>query len=349
MITDPGERLRYGAMKAIVQSRYGPPEAVLALREVEPPAASAGEVLVRVRAASVHPDVWHVVTGRPRVLRLMGSGVLRPGRRVPGTDMAGVVASVGPGVTRFSPGDEVFGETIRGQQWRNGGAFAEYVAAPEEALAPKPASVTFEQAAAVPTAGFITLLNFPRERLTPGQEVLVNGAGGGVGTIAVQLAKAHGAVVTGVDGTKKLDLIRSLGADRVIDYTQEDFTRGEQRYDLIFDIPGGHALAEFRQVLKPDGTYVHIGHDQFGQVGRQTWGSLPHFFRLVAMSPFVKQLPKPNFKLPSKQELMGQLAELLEAGKLTPVIGRTYPLDQAPAAIQRLAAGDIVGKIIITV
>jgi NADPH:quinone reductase-like Zn-dependent oxidoreductase len=335
-------------MRAIVQDGYGPPDAVLHLREIDRPAAAEGEVLVRVRAASVHPDVWHVVTGRPAVLRLMGSGIVRPKYSIPGTDVAGTVEAVGASVTRFKPGDEVFGETIRGQQWHNGGAFAEYVAAPADALARKPAGVTFEQAAAVPTSGLIALMNLQQAGLKPSQDVLVNGAAGGVGAIAVQLAKAQGTTVTGVDATAKLDLVRSLGADRVIDYTREDFTRDDDRYDLIFDVPGGHRLADCRRVLKPDGVYVLIGHDHFGRVGRRWLGSLPHFVKLMSLSLFVKQLPKPTFRPPPKPEQMEILRGLLEAGKLTPVVGRTYPLAEVPGAIRRLAAGDTLGKIVIT-
>ena len=205
-------------MRAIVQETYGALDA-LSLGEIPRPDPAEDEVLIRVRAASVHPDVWHVVAGRPAVLRLMGSGVRRPKDKVPGTDVAGVIESVGAAVTRFRPGDEVFAETIRGVQWRNGGAYAEYATAPEEGVALKPPDVSFEEAAAVPTAGLIALNNLPQSRVLPGHRVLVNGAAGGVGAIAVQLAKAYGAHVTGVDHTRKLALVRSLGADRVIDYT----------------------------------------------------------------------------------------------------------------------------------
>jgi len=335
-------------MKAIVQDRYGPPE-VLQLQEIEKPAATGDQVLVRVRAASVHPDVWHVVTGQPYVLRLMGSGVRRPRRRVPGTDVAGCVESVGPEVTRFQPGDPVFGETVRGYQWRNGGAFAEYVSVPQDALARKPDRVSFEQAAAVPTAGLITLMNFPDGQPRPGQRVLVNGAGGGVGMVAVQLAKAYGAEVTGVDIAAKLELVRSLGADRVIDYRREDFTRTGERYHLIFDVPGNRPLADCRRALTPDGIYLLIGHDQFGGVGRRWLGSLPRFLKLMALSPFVKQLPDLRFSTPSKRELMATLTELLEAGKLNPVVDRTYPLREVPAAIRYLMAGEARGRVIVTV
>jgi NADPH:quinone reductase-like Zn-dependent oxidoreductase len=336
-------------MRAIVQDGYGSPEDVLHLGDIDRPVVADDEVLVRVRAASVHPDVWHVVSGRPALLRLMGSGLRRPKQRVPGTDLAGIVESVGDGVTRFRPGDEVFGETIRGYQWRNGGTFAEYATAPQEGLARKPAGVTFEQAAAVPTSGLIALLNLQQGRLAAGQNVLVNGAAGGVGAIALQIAKARGATVTGVDSTAKLELVRSLGADRVIDYTREDFTRGQERYDLVFDVPGGHRLADCRRVLTPDGMYVLIGHDHYGRVGRKWLGSLPYFVGLMARSLLVKQLPKPTFSMPGKQEQLAVLTELLETGRLTPVIGATYPLDEVPEAMRRLAAGDTLGKIIISV
>ena len=228
-------------MKAIIQHGYGGVDA-LSVGEVARPEPAEDEVLVRVRAASVHPDVWHVVTGRPSVLRLMGGGVRRPKDLVPGTDVAGVVESVGRAVTRFSTGDEVFGETLRGIQWRNGGAYAEYATAPEECLALKPPGVSFEEAAAVPTAGLIALHNLPQHRVRPDDRVLVNGAAGGVGAIAIQLAKAYGAHVTGVDEARKLDLVRSLGADRVIDYAAEDYTRSGERWDLIFDVPGNHPV-----------------------------------------------------------------------------------------------------------
>jgi len=255
---------------------------------------------------------------------------------------------VGRDVTGLHPGDEVFGESMRGLSWRNGGAFAEYAAAPSDALAVKPANVTFEQAAAVATAGYITLLNLPSGRLRPGQRILINGAGGGVGAIATQLAKAHGAHVTGVDHGDKLDLVRSLGADEVIDYTRADFTRGEQRYDLIVDIPGNHSLAECRRVLNSDGTYVLIGHDHYGRVGRRWLGSLPRFGRLVILSLFVRHLRRAGFKSPSKKQAMETLRAHLEAGHLTPVIDRTFPLDQAAEAIRYLAEGEPVGRVILT-
>ncbi|CAN5779056.1 NAD(P)-dependent alcohol dehydrogenase [soil metagenome] len=337
-------------MKAVVQDNYGSPDDVLELREIDKPVAEDDEVLVRVHAASVHPDVWHVVRGLPYVLRLMGAGLLGPKNSVPGTDVAGHVESVGENVTRFQPGDEVFGECIRGYQWHNGGAFAEYVPVPEDVLARKPDNITFEQAAAVPTSGSIVLQNLPNKgRLQPGLSVLVNGAGGGVGAFAMQVAKAYGARVTGVDDTEKLDMVRSLGADRAIDYTEEDFTQSGCRYDLIFDIPGNHPFSDCRRVLAPNGKYVLIGHDRFGKGAGRWFGSIPRVLKLVALSPFISQLPTPNFSMPDKKNQMVFLNDLLKSGKLTPNIDRTFPLSEVPEAIRYLEEGHAQGKVVITV
>ena len=336
-------------MKAIIQEKYGLPDDVLQLREIAKPVAGDDEVLVRVRAASVHPDVWHVVTGRPYVLRLMGAGLLKPKNPVPGTDVAGHVESVGKNVTQFRPGDEVFGETLKGSQWANGGAFAEYVSVPQDALALKPKGISFEQAAAVPTSGLIALHNLQHPRkIQPGQSVLINGAGGGVGSIAVQLAKAYGARVTGVDSTKKLEMVRALGADQVIDYTKEDFTQLGERYDLIFDVASNLSLTDCKRALTPKGIYVLIGHDHYGDAGGRVFGSLPRFFKLFALSPFVSQLPEMSFSVPSRKDTMPVLKEFLEAGKLTPIVDRVYPLSQVTEAIRYLQEGDARGKIIIT-
>jgi NADPH:quinone reductase-like Zn-dependent oxidoreductase len=219
---------------------------------------------------------------------------------------------------------------------------------PEEGLALKPPNITFEQAAAVPTAGYITLLNLPSGRLRRGQRVLVNGAAGGVGALTVQLAKAHGAHVTGVDHTRKLDLVRSLGADQVVDYTRDDFTRSAERYDLIVDIPGNHSFAACRRALTPDGTYVLIGHDQFGRAGRRWLGSLPRFAKLAALTLFVRHLRRGSPRL-SKEEAMATLRAHVEAGQLTPVIDRTFHLSEAGDAIRYLADGEPVGRVILTV
>ncbi|WP_203842124.1 NAD(P)-dependent alcohol dehydrogenase [Winogradskya humida] len=335
-------------MRAMMQDRYGFP-GTLRLREVGRPAVGDGDVLVRVRAACVHPDVWHVVSGRPYVLRVMGSGVRRPKDRIPGTDFAGVVAELGRGVTDLAVGDEVFGESLRGFSWRNGGAFAEYASVARDSLARKPAGVTFEQAATVPTTGYITLVNVPAERLRPGARVLVNGAGGGVGAIAVQLAKASGAHVTAVDQGRKSGLLRGLGADRVVDYAIDDFTQGTYRYDLIVDVPGNHPFAAIRRVLAPDGLYVLIGHDDFGRAGHRWLGSLPRFGRLAVQSLRNRQLPRPTRAGLGKKEAMGVLRDLLESGRLTPVVDRAFPLAEAEAAMGYLISGEPVGRVVLTV
>jgi len=334
-------------MKAIIQEKYGSPDD-LELREVDTPIPGEEEVLVRVRAASLHPDVWHVVTGRPYVLRLMGAGFSKPKNPIPGTDVAGIVEAVGTEVTRFLPGDEVFSQTV-GFAWNHGGTFAEYVAVRDDRLARKPDNVTFEQAASVPASGFITLFNLRNVRqLRPGRRILVNGAGGGVGSIALQLAKARGAHVTAVDSTGKLDLLRSLGADHVIDFTREDFTRSGVRYDLIVDIPGNRPFSALRPALEPEGRYVPIGHEHFGAVGKRVFGLLPHFFKLMFLARFTKQLGGPRVPPPTEQEAMATLRELLEAGKITPIIDSTYPLNEIREAFRHMIEDELLGKVIVT-
>jgi NADPH:quinone reductase-like Zn-dependent oxidoreductase len=334
-------------MKAIVQVRYGSPHD-LELREVDRPTPGDDEVLVRVHAASLHPDVWHVVCGRPYVLRLMGGGFSKPTNPIPGTDMAGIVESVGKAVTRFRPGNPVFGETIVKQQWTHGGAFAEFVSVHQDLLALKPANVTFEQAASVPTSGFITLQNLRGvSEWSQGKKVLINGAGGGVGSLALQLTKAHGAHVTAVDSTGKLDMLRSLGADEVVDYTREDFTRRGARYDLIFDVPGHRPFSAFRRALEPDGRYVPIGHEGFGALGRRTFGLIPHFLKLMFLSRFVKQLRGPGLPMPTKKDAIAVLRELLESGKITPLIDSTYPLSEFREAFRHMIEDEPRGKVII--
>ncbi|PYQ07669.1 MAG: NAD(P)-dependent alcohol dehydrogenase [Acidobacteria bacterium] len=335
-------------MKAIVQERYGTPDD-LELREVDQPVVGDDEVLVRVRAASIHPDVWHVVSGRPYVLRLMGAGFSKPKNPIPGTDMAGTVESVGKNVTQFRPGDPVFGETIVAHQWIHGGAFAEYVSVHRDLLALKPANVTFEQAASVPTSGFIALQNLRGLRqLRPGQNVLINGGGGGVGALALQITKACGAHVTAVDGTSKLGMLRSLGADEVVDYTREDFTRRGVRYDLIFDVPGNYPFSACRRALKPDGRYVLIGHERYGASGKRVFGLVPHFLKLMVLSRFVKQLRGPGSPLPTKKEAIAVLREFLENGKITPIIDSTYHLSGVREALRHMIEDEIHGKVIIT-
>jgi NADPH:quinone reductase-like Zn-dependent oxidoreductase len=335
-------------MKAIVQDRYGSPDE-LELREVEKPLVGDNDVLVQVRAASVHPDVWHVVTGRPYVLRLMGAGFFKPKNPIPGTDVAGIVESVGTNVTTFRAGDPVFGETIPAHQWMNGGAFAEYVSVPEDLLTMKPDNITFEQAASVPTSGYIALQNLRHpSQFRPRQNVLINGAGGGVGILTLQILKAQGMHVTAVDGPRKLDMLRSLGADKVMDFTQEDFTQLGFRYDLIVDVPGNHPFSACRRALKPEGRYVLIGHERFGASGKRVFGLIPPFLKLIVLARFVKQLRGPAIPIPTKKEAMALLRELLEAGKITPVIDSTYQLSEAREALRHMIEGETRGKVIIT-
>jgi NADPH:quinone reductase-like Zn-dependent oxidoreductase len=335
-------------MKAIVQNRYGSAD-VLELREIGEPNVKDDEMLVRVRAASIHADVWHVMRGVPYVLRIMGAGLRRPKDLVPGTDLAGQVESVGKNVTRFQPGDEVFGQSLVANLWRHGGAFAEYAAVPEARFEPKPAGLTFEQAAAVPTSGSLAVQGVRDEgRVQAGQKVLINGAGGAVGTFAVQLAKVYGADVTGVDAAGKLDMLRSIGADRVVDYAQEDFTRSGERYDVILDIAGSHPWPDIRRAITPEGTFVLIGHDQYGATGHRWFGSLGRFAKLMVMSPFVSQLhPFRGAKDPGDRLVV--MKELIEAGNMTPVIDRTFPLSEVPEAMRYLESGQALGKIVITV
>lgn len=335
-------------MKAIIQDRYGP-AARLELRDVPRPSPGDEEVMVRVRAASLHPDVWHVVTGRPWVLRLMGAGLTRPKQPIPGTDLAGIVKAAGRDVKRFRPGDEVFGLATRTHEWANAGALAEYACVPEAGLAPKPANVTFEQAASVPTPGFIALFNLPAlDEITPGQKILVNGAGGGVGTIAVQLAKSRGAQVTAVDRASKLDMLSCLGADRVLDCEHEDFTRAGVRYDLVVDVPGNRSFSACRLALRPEGRYVLIGHDAYGASGRRVLGLLPRFLRLMVLSRFTKQLGRGHSPRPDRHAAVAVLGELMEAGTLTPIVDSTFPLAEARGALRHMIENEPKGKVVLT-
>ena len=335
------------AMKAIVLTGYGSIDR-LELRDVPRPEPGPGEVLVRVRAASLHPDVWHVVMGRPAVLRLMGAGLLRPKQPIPGTDMAGVVEAVGDGATRFRPGTAVFGETVK-NQWTNGGTLAEYVAAPEALLARKPDTATFEEAASVPTSGYVALINLRHEgRTGPGKRVLINGAAGGVGALALQIIKARGAHVTAVDSTRKLETLRELGADAVVDYTREDFTARDERYDLVFDVPGNHPYSKVKRVLEPDGRYVLIGHEGYGERGGRTLGVIPHVFGLAARSAFDQRLRGAGTPYPPRHDAMETLRSLLEAGRITPVIDSTWSLAQIREAFRHMMEDELRGKVLIT-
>jgi NADPH:quinone reductase-like Zn-dependent oxidoreductase len=320
-------------MKAIVHRCYGPP-AVLKLEEIEKPAVADDEVLVRVRAASVNPLDWHVLRGIPYIMRL-DAGFGAPTSERMGVDFAGIVEAVGRNVTRFEPGDEVFGG--------RSGAFAEYVVVRESrAVVPKPANVTFEQAAAVPIAA-VTALQALRDhgRVRPGQKVLINGASGGVGTFAVQLAKAFGAEVTGVCSSRNVEMVRSIGADHVVDYTQEDFTKGEQRYDVILDMVGNHALLDLKRVVTPEGRVVIVG----GEKGR--WISpMDRPIKAFLLSPFMSQ-QFVKFFADLNQEDLNLLGDLMQAGKVTPVIDRRYRLSDVPAAIEYLEEGHARGKVVI--
>lgn len=337
-------------MQAIVQTAYGPAERVLALGEVERPEPAPDEVLVRVEAASVHADVWHVVTGRPYVVRLFGSGLRRPSPAIPGTDFAGVVEAVGSAVSRFRPGDEVFGESHRGMQWKNGGTFAEYVTAPEDVLAIKPKNVSFAEAAAVPTPGTIALFNLQMGKLLrAGAKVLVNGAAGAVGSVVVQMAKAEGAHVTAVDRGDKLDLLRAIGADEVIDYTRTDCTEPGPRYDLVFDVASTLSLARSKRVLAPEGIYVFIGHDHFGKATGPLLGSVPRAVGLGLWALFDKHLPSLDLSATiPKRECMERLAALLATGALRPLIDRTLPLSEAARALSLLQEGNLRGRLVLT-
>lgn len=323
-------------MKAIVQDTYGSAD-VLELREIDVPQVADDEVLVRVHAAGVDRGVWHLMAGLPYPIRIAGYGVRAPKHPVPGMDLAGVVEAVGEDVTGFVPGDEVFGI--------GKGAFAEYAVAPEGKLAHKPANLTFEQAAAIAISG-LTALQALRDvaQVQAGQRVLVIGASGGVGTYAVQVAKAFGAHVTGVASTAKLDLVRAIGAHEVIDYTTEDFAAGDARYDVIVDIGGNASLARLRRALTPNGTAAIVGQETGGR-----WlGGFDRMLRAPLLSPFVSQDLK-SVTASENATDMAVLKDMIEAGQVTPVIERSYTLAEVPDAIRHIEAGRARGKVVITI
>lgn len=323
-------------MKAIVYHNYGSPD-VLKLEEVQKPIPGDDEVLIKIHAASVNAYDWHLLRADPFLVRLMGGGFLKPKHKILGTDIAGQVEAVGRNVKQFQPGDTIFGDT---SACGNGG-FAEYVSVPESALALKPANLTFEEAAAVPMAA-VTALQGLRDKgqIQPGQKVLINGASGGVGTFAVQLAKVFGAEVTAVCSTRKLDMARSLGADQVIDYTQEDFTQNGQRYDLILAANGYHPILDYKRALSPQGIYVMAG------------GSGAQMFQAVLLGPLISMIGGQKIgsvtAKPNQQDLVF-MRELLEAGKVVPVIDRCYPLSETAEAIRYLEEGHARGKVVIAV
>ena len=324
-----------GKMQAIVQDRYGKTADVLRLEEIDPPQIGDNDVLVGVKAASVHIGDWHVMTGLPYLLRVVGFGFRAPKARVRGMDVAGVVEAVGQNTTRFKVGNEVFGT--------GDGSFAEYASASEDTLALKPANLTFKQAAAVPTSA-VAALQALRDAggIKAGQHVLLVGASGGVGLYAVQIAKSFGAEVTGVCSTTKVDIVRSLGADHVIDYTQEDFTQSGHQYDLILVMGGNHSLSELKQVLRPGGTLVPVGTEGGSRlVGGKAW------IRAMLLSKLVRHL-RPLASQPNQADLQF-VTELIAAGKIRPLIDKTFPLREVPEAIRYLTAGHARGKIVITV
>jgi NADPH:quinone reductase-like Zn-dependent oxidoreductase len=323
-------------MRAVVQDTYGSAD-VLRLAQVPRPEITDDEVLVRVRAASVHIGDWHVMTGQPYLMRVMGFGLRAPKARIRGIDLAGTVQAVGKNVTRFHAGEDVYGT--------GAGAFAEHASGRVDTLASKPFNVTFEQAAAIPTSACTALQALRTGGIASGQRVLIIGASGGVGIFAVQIAKAFGAEVTGVCSTAKVDLVRSIAADHVIDYTQEDFTQSDQRYDLILDTGGNRSLAQLRSALTVKGTLVLVGGEGGG---RWIGGAMGRSIRALMLSPFVSQQLRMIVAKATSDDLEF-LTELIEAGKLTPVIDKTYPLSEAPNAISYLAAGHARGKLVITV
>ena len=334
-------------MRAVIADQYGSP-AQLRLGEVDRPVPGEGQVLIRVHAASVHADVWHMIRGVPYALRLMGGGLRRPANPIPGTDAAGVVEALGPGASRFQVGDPVFGEVVEGFQWRNGGTFAQYVNAPEAALERIPDGISFVDAAAVPTSALIALFTVRNEaKVQPGERVLVNGAAGAVGQFAVQIARADGAHVTAVERTDRMDLLEQVGADEVIDGTRTDFTAGAARYDVVIDIPGNHSFAKVRGVLTENGRYMLIGHDRYGAGGHRWLGSIPRVFALTARSAVSSQVPRPDFSGPGP-DAMRILTAMMAEGRLHPVVGRTYPLDEAVAALEHLESGHARGKVVLT-
>jgi NADPH:quinone reductase-like Zn-dependent oxidoreductase len=320
-------------MKAIVYHEYGSP-AVLQLAEVEKPAPNDNQVLVQVHAVSVNRSDWEALTGKPLYARI--GGLRKPNHPILGSDIAGRVEAVGKNIRQFQPGDEVFGETMR-----YSGGFAEYVCVPERGLARKPARMTFVEAAAIPQAAVIALQGMRAQgQVQPGQKVLINGAGGGAGTFAVQLAKYYGAEVTGVDHTGKLDLLRSLGADQVIDYTREDFTKNGKPYDLILDVIANRSVFAYQRALGPNGSYYMVG------------GSVATMFQALLLGPWIKRTTGKNVRIlmvqPNSKDLV-IITELFEAGKVVPVIDRRYPLSEVPEALRYLGAGHVRGKVVITV
>ena len=320
-------------MKAIAYTKYGPPN-VLELREVAKPTPRDDEVLIKIQAVSVNRSDWEGLRGKPLYARIRG--LLKPRHQILGSDIAGRVEMAGRNIRRFQPGDEVFGDILG----RLGG-FAEYVCAPENRLALKPASMTFEEVAAIPQAAVIALQGIrDKGQVQPGQKVLINGAGGGAGTFSIQLAKLYRAEVTGVDNTGKLDFMRSLGADHVIDYTREDFTMNGKHYDLILDVVAHRSVFAYKRALRPNGSYFFVG------------GSVDTLFQILLLGPWIRATTGKKIRIlavkPSLKDMV-YITELYEAGKVVPVIDRRYPLSEVPEALRYLGEGRTQGKVVITV
>jgi len=318
-------------MKAIVYTKYGPPD-VLELKEVEKPTPRDNEVSIKIHAVSVNSSDWEFLRGSPLYTRMWG--LLKPKYRILGSDIAGRIETVGTKVTRFQQGDAVFGDIL--ECW---GGFAEYVCAPEKALILKPDYLTFEEAAALPQAASVALQGLrDKGQIQPGQKVLINGAGGGAGSFAVQLAKFCGSEVTGVDSTGKMEMMLSIGADHVIDYTVEDFTRNELRYDLILDLVASHSIYDYKRALRPKGVYVMVG------------GSMAHIFQTLIFGSWISMTGRKKMGIlgakPNKD--LAYILELIESGKILPVIDKQYPLSEVPEAIRYLGEGLAKGKVVIT-
>src|SRR5688500_14762045 len=324
---------RVNLMKAIVRHEYGSPD-VLKLEEVQKPTPADNELLIKVYAASINRSDWESLIGRPLYVRI--GGLFKPGTKILGSDIAGIVEAAGKDVKQFRPGDEVFGLMLS-----YGGGFAEYASKPESALALKPANMTFEEAAAIPQAAFIALQGInDKGKVQPGQKVLINGAGGGAGTFAIQLAKLAGAEVTGVDNEEKLDFMRSLGADHVIDYTKEDFTKNGQQYDLILDVIAHRSVFAYKRALRPNGSYFMAG------------GSVATMFQMLLLGPWIRRTTGKKIRLLLVQtdpKDLVYITELIESGKVVTVIDKQYPLSEAAEALRYLGEGHAKGKVVITV
>lgn len=334
-------------MKALVHQQYGSIDG-LELQELPRPEIAPDEVLVQVRATTMNADIWHVVAGKPRILRAMGAGIGAPRRaKIPGTDVAGVVASVGAQVAEFALGARVFGDVCEDFQWRHGGSFAEYVRVKAKDLAPIPEGVSFEDASTLPTSAMIALRSLRIGGLNARQNILINGAGGNVGQFAVQLAKTHGAKVTAVDCGMKLSLLQALGADHLINYEQQDILTQGGQYDLILDVASTITFRKARSILAPTGKYVLVGHDHYGALGRDWLGCLPEALGLMALSPLFKQLPPLQFTF-NQRELLLTLSGLLAEGRIKPRIDNCYSLSDVSCAYARLLSGEARGHLVMT-